>query len=290
MTRHALIVGLVILGVARSVAADPRDHLRCHKVRGGEFVRYGLDLDAGDPGFGDAGCQVVGRMRLACVAVSALDVHTLASPPALPPHPERVGPPLEVAYTCYKLRCPHEPETRPVSDAFQSDLAGRFRTDLLCMPAEVGPPTTTTTTLPPACADAATCADGTCPAGEICGNIGGACGCVPRPTPLCGAAEAPACSGTCPDDYHCTQASVGSICTCVLDGASLCGDVNAPACDGACAPNAFCLGGDTGPCICFPYALLPCGTVKDAPACQGSCPANAPICRDVGGTCVCATS
>jgi hypothetical protein len=66
--------------------------------------------------------------------------------------------------------------------------------------------------------------------------------------------------------------------------------VNAPACDGACAPNAFCLGGDTGPCICFPYALLPCGTVKDAPACQGSCPANAPICRDVGGTCVCATS
>jgi hypothetical protein len=287
MKRHALIIGL-LLGLARPAGADPLDHLRCHKVSGGDAVRYGVDLDVGDPSFADAGCQVVGRMRLACVPATKLAAHTLTTPPEPPPHPERVGPTLEVAYACYKLRCPHTPPSRLVSDQFQSDVPARFRTDLLCLPAELGPTTTTTTTLPPTCGDlpAPACSDGECPSGFRCANLGGQCGCITAPAPPCGDAATPACNGVCPPTEECTYPGAATGCTCLPPGTTLCDAANGPACDGACPPNAFCLGGASGPCICYPVSS-PCGSVSGAPACLGSCPADAPICADEGGSCVC---
>lgn len=74
---------------------------------------------------------------------------------------------------------------------------------------------------------------GTCPTGQICQNILGACQCAPPTT--CDQATLPACYGTCSNPYQACTANAG-VCSCQ----NYCEWASEPACGGHCNSGGTC--------------------------------------------------
>src|SRR5262245_16927511 len=87
--------------------------------------------------------------------------------------------------------------------------------------------------------EAPTCG-GTCPSGQVCGEVlgGNSCECV-RSDQTCLISQAPACGGTCPSGQVCGQATGGGSCECVPSD-DTCTVSQAPACGGTCPARLAC--------------------------------------------------
>ena len=89
-----------------------------------------------------------------------------------------------------------------------------------------------------AMSDAPSCG-GTCPTGQVCGQVSGqsSCTCAP-PDDTCSIAQAPTCGGTCPGGV-CTQVPGGNSCACAPPD-NTCSIAQAPTCGGTCSNGEVC--------------------------------------------------
>jgi hypothetical protein len=138
-TMVRIAAALRLLSTARLAggAADPFDHLVCHKISDPLPERsYSADLGSIQAG-PETGCLIKVPAKLACFPSFKLGVD--------PPPPGAPDGPNQVAVLCYKLKCPkNSPPVFPMRDQFGSRFIRIAAAKLLCAP--VSETTTTTTT------------------------------------------------------------------------------------------------------------------------------------------------
>lgn len=226
---------LLASAVASAQGIATFDHLKCHKVKDPTQLAHTADLDALQPEFSDSGCKLKGKARLFCVPVVKKNVQ-----PA-PPRPDVVGQPLQVDFTCYRIKCPILPPDRDVVDQFGYRPQTKYKTDLLCVPTLKG----CRSTGPHMCG-------GGCPtAGEVClPNAVDVCECQTTTTtqtpatttsttttPPCNSASFPTCAGACPAPQTCVKDTTTTFCVCCTLGGHGCATTS------DCCPPFTCFGG-----------------------------------------------
>lgn len=232
MTAAAMAAFLLV----PSVALAQFDHLTCMKVKDSTKFAATVALDAMENQFDPPGdSTVVGKARLYCVASSkqviSFEIDGAPATPLDVPGPEPVPDRI-----CYKVKCPKsdiDPEL--VHDQFGARQLSRFKVQMLCTPASIGPPpTTTTTTLPPE-----NCRSELIPGqGLACyGFCAGECGCSAPGTCLIAGSACNASSECPPYDDVC----VGGLCS-VFSSSCLTNE------DCVIADGCLCI---TTACSCF---------------------------------------
>lgn len=180
-----LAASLTLLAAAEAGAVG--DALKCQGMRDPLRFRATADIISESyPGFSASGC-VISKAKHFCVPARAANMQ----PP--PPGPELSGQPLEGAYVCYRARCSERPPDGEIIDQFGSRSQKRYRTSLLCVPAQAACTPTSCAfqgkncgTIADGCGGTLEC--GTCAAPETCGGAGppNVCG-----TPSATCAEVP---------------------------------------------------------------------------------------------------
>ncbi len=210
MVRSASLCALALLVAVTAHAQGVVDGLSCFRIN--DQVPRGT-VRAILNGLGGQSCRIKVPATFACIATQGA---TLTPPP---PATSPSG--VSGSVLCYRARCaPPRPPRMDVEDAFGRRPV-RFRgARWLCLPAAMGAggaPTTTTitgdttTTVPGATTTTTTVPGepqgcefsdgqcrGRCGPGRRCGTAIGTASCECRAV-SCGAADAPACDGSCPD-------------------------------------------------------------------------------------------
>lgn len=205
---------LAIVLSAAGAAAQPFDHLKCHKVKDSYKIKGTFDPSpALQSDFEDQGCTI-GKAKLFCVPTEKNNVQTVP----MPLFPGLGGQDLTNDFICYRAKCPTLPPDKVVTDQFIDRALTKMKTQLFCTPAYKGPPPTTTTTVPttyPACSSATVqqC-DGTCPVGDMCEPIGGSCVCIAANGPCASVGVPPECVGECGPTQACVVDLVAGACIC----------------------------------------------------------------------------
>src|ERR1051325_2682056 len=140
--KQAVVLALVLTAAASGVQAQTLDHLKCHKMKDPQRLRATVDFDAMEAQFSATGCTV-GKPKLFCVPGTKSNVQ--------PPETVKFdinGQELQNDFICYNMRCPdNAPPDTGVTDQFGSRIQMKYKTSLLCVPANKA--TTTTTSTPP---------------------------------------------------------------------------------------------------------------------------------------------
>lgn len=288
-----LAAGAAALAFARPVMAANLDHLVCYRAVDPLSVSAAFDLFAElQPEFSAKGCRIV-KVSDFCVPASKLNV----TPASAAPRADVAGPPLQVDYVGYLVRCAEQrtPPNKVVVDQFGTHRQGKYKLQKIYVPAKKGAP-------PCGTVDGKACG-GVCPSStdECRVDDDGACRCVPPVDNLCGGKPDAqgTCGGPCPDPAMPTcQVTVSTtgqkVCACGPPPPPLC-SINAATgtCGGECPNKAEkCLYTAANECRCVP-ASTPCALVPGTvPTCGGDCPVAGDVCSldATTGSCVCGGS
>lgn len=283
-------LALAIAGALLPSVADARlDHLVCYKAVDALQVSAAFDLFAElQPEFSAKGCRIV-KVADFCVPASKLNV----TPASSAPRTDVAGPPLQVDYVGYLVRCTQQfaPPNKVVVDQFGAHRQGKYKLQKVYVPAKKGAP-------PCGTVDGKACG-GTCPAAtDQCSiDTNGDCRCAPAVNDMCGGKPDAQgiCGGPCPDPAMPTcQLTVSDSgakgCACGPPPPPLCSLNSATGtCGGECPNKADkCVYTTANECRCTP-STAPCALVPGTvPTCGGDCPVAGDVCAlAADGTCAC---
>ena len=246
-------------GPARDAHGALVDHLLCYKARDPVKPATLADLLADlQPEFTQKGCRILRAVEF-CVPASK----RVIQPPA--PNPDIVGPPLDVDYVCYTLKCPNGnplPEDKVVSDQFGPRVQKAYKPFKVCVPARKQPK---------ACGKiGGRQCGGECPRDDqICVFLPGlGCTCDPPPQ-SCGYDASGVCGGPCATPGEECKVGATGECRCTPPPVP-CSQSTPTQCGGECPAGQDCRSGATGGCTCQPD-LIPC-SASTFPQCGGACP------------------
>ena len=274
--------GALVLALAPSMAGAQLDHLVCYKAVDKLQVSAAFDLFAElQPEFSARRCRLV-KVDDFCVPATKLDVE----PAEADQRPDIVGPPLNVDYIGYLIKCeqPGKPTNKIVVDQFGEHRHRRHKIHKVYIPAKKGPP-------PCGTVDGKQCG-GVCPNPDDQCRIqdDGDCRCGPAINGMCGGKpdQQGFCGGPCPDPAlpQCqliVTAAGDKRCQCGPPPPPICGINPATGtCGGECpSKGEKCIFTTANECRCVP-ATTPCALVPGTLTCGGDCPIAGDVCLSAG--------